>query len=231
MLKRLLIFLVGLLLTLGGCSEKDGDGEHTPSVGDVDTGLARVYINTPGGVDVQSKESWLCGAQITIYDSEGKLDCLGSCDMKGRGNMSWTFPKKSYSLKLGKKSEVLGMPAHKRWCLISNWLDRTMMRNAVAFKIASMMPSLTWTPHGQHVELFVNGMHRGNYYLCEQIKAGKNRVNIEEWGNNAGTGINATGGFIFELDEYFDEAFKLRSPRADFPWMLKDPSILIRRHV
>lgn len=223
MFKTLSIIFVGMLLILGGCSNKDWDAKDVPSIDGIDTGLARVYINTPGAEEIQSKENWLCGAQITIYDSNGMLNYQGICDTKGRGNMSWSFPKKSYSLKFMKKGKVLGMPAHKRWCLISNWLDRTLMRNAVAFKISSMMPSLVWTPRGQHVELFVNGTHRGNYYLCEQIRVGKDRVNVDELDVNSVLWPDISGGFVFEVDDYFDETFKLRSPRAGFPWMLKDP--------
>lgn len=214
---------VGMLLTVAGCDDNGGDVPVYLPIDQVNTGLPKVEIKIPGGEEIQSKEEWLDGVQMTIYDTDGSVNYQGTIQMKGRGNMSWSFPKKSYSLKLSKKKEVLGMPRHKRWCLISNWLDRTMMRNAVAFKISSMMPSLDYTPRGQYVELFINGIHRGNYYLCEQIKVDENRVNIEELDETAVAGLGISGGFIFELDQYFDEEFKLRSPRGNFPWMLKDP--------
>ena len=214
---------VGMLLIVAGCDDNGWDAPVNLPIDKVNTGLPKVEITIPGGGEIQSKEEWLGGVQMTIYDTDGSVNCQGTIEMKGRGNMSWTFPKKSYSLKLSKKKEVLGMPRHKRWCLISNWLDRTMMRNAVAFKISSMMPSLEYTPRGQYVEVFINGTHRGNYYLCEQIKVDENRVNIKDLDGNAVSEPAVSGGYLFELDDYFDEEFKLRSPRAQLPWMLKDP--------
>ena len=129
---------VGMLLTVAGCDDNGWDAPVNLPIDKVNTGLPKVEITIPGGGEIQSKEEWLGGVQMTIYDTDGSVNCQGTIEMKGRGNMSWTFPKKSYSLKLSKKKEVLGMPRHKRWCLISNWLDRTMMRNAgVLFDINS----------------------------------------------------------------------------------------------
>ena len=67
------------------------------------------------------------------------------------------------------------MKKHKRWCLLANWWDRTLIRNAVAFEI-SRNTGLAWTPNGKFVELVLNGNHIGNYYLCEQIKVDENRM-------------------------------------------------------
>lgn len=52
---------------------------------------------------------------------------------------------------------------------------------------------MPWAPRGKFVELFLNGNFLGNYYLCEQIKVDKNRVNIEK----------EDGGFILEFDMGF----------------------------
>lgn len=217
------LMAAGILLAVVSCDDNGWAPPVFLPIDKVNTGLPKVDIRLPGVQEIQSRSEWLDGVQMTIYNADGSINYQGTIEMKGRGNMSWSFPKKSYALKLSKKNEVLGMPRHKRWCLISNWLDRTMMRNAVAFKISSMMPSLEYTPRGRYVELFVNGIHRGNYYLCEQIKVDRNRVDIKDLDNTAVEGPGVTGGFVFELDEYFDEVFKLRSPREQLPWMLKDP--------
>lgn len=176
----------------------------------IDTGLAAVIIDTPGGNAVTSKEDWMEGASISIISKDMVMDCQGTMSIKGRGNDSWGLPKKSYNIKLEKKSSVLGMPKHKRWCLLANWRDRTLMRNAVTFHIAKQT-GLAWTPSGEFVELILNGKHMGNYYLCEQIKVDENRVNISD------------EGFLFELDSYYDEQFKFRSMWRDLPWEFKDP--------
>ncbi len=155
------------------------------------TGLPVVYIQT--SAYVSSKDVWV----------DGKMSIDGSCDfegleqtecrIKGRGNTTWTWPKKPYAVKLEKKREVLGMPAHKRWVLLANFMDRTLMRNAVAMQVGSILDNLAWTPRCRSVELVMNGKHKGTYLLIEQVRVDENRVNIG--GGDA---------FMLECDFHFD---------------------------
>jgi hypothetical protein len=114
------------------------------------------------------------------------------------------------------------MPKHKRWVLLANWMDRTMLRNRVAFRI-SEMTDLAWTPRGEFVEVVLNGEHKGCYYLCEQIKIDENRVNIDELEDTDNEGDAVTGGYLMELDKYYDELFKFKSSIMQLPYMFKDP--------
>ena len=135
------------------------------------TGLPLVYINTPNNESITSKDIWLDPlTTITAINLDGSIDYeAADLAIKGRGNSTWQLPKKPYALKLGAKSEILGMKKHKRWCLLANWMDRTNIRNDIAFHIAKQT-NLAWTPSGKFVELILNGEHKGNYYLCEQIQ-------------------------------------------------------------
>lgn len=187
------------------------------------TGLPVVIINTVNAEPIVSKDDWKEGASMSIINADMTFDYQGTLSIKGRGNSTWNYPKKPYVLKLDSKSKIFGMPKHKRWCLLANYLDRTMIRNAVAFEIARKCPGLEWTPRGEFVEVILNGTHIGNYYLCEQIKVDKNRIDIEELDNTVTDGDGITGGFIMELDTYYDEVNKFKSARRDLPWMFKDP--------
>jgi hypothetical protein len=171
--------------------------------------LPVMYIGTPGEID--SKEIWADCTSLQLLHSDGCDAVYDGAKIRGRGNSTWYFPKKPYALKLGKKAEVLGMPKHKRWVLLANWLDRTLMRNDVAFRIASLMPALDWTPRGTFVDVVVNGVFQGNYYLCEQIKADENRVNVGD------------SGYIVEFDTNFDEVNKFRSAVYNLPVNIKSP--------
>lgn len=186
------------------------------------TGLPVVIINIPDGKEITSKTVWTPDVEMSIYDENGELDYEGTLQMKGRGNTTWQYPKKPYALKLDVKSKILGMAKHKRWCLLANYIDRTLIRNAVAFEISKTI-GMEYTPSGKFVELIVNGKHKGNYYLTEQIKIDKNRVDITELDENATEGDRITGGYIFELDTNYDEVYKFKSPVFNFPWMFKDP--------
>ena len=185
------------------------------------TGLPVVRITTPCAQGDITKEDWVAGASICIENADGSLDLKTTeTEIKGRGNASWTYNKKPYALRLKKKKEVLGMKEHKRWILLANWKDRTLLRNDAAFWLSQQVsdsiksPSFPYTVHGQFVELEFNGVHRGNYYLCEQIKIDKNRVNITKLEDDEVGSTDPyiiTGPYIMEIDNNFDEQFKFRS--------------------
>lgn len=146
-----------------------------------------------------------------------------------RGNVTQQMPKKSFAVKLDSKSGVLDMPAHKRWVLLANWKDRTLMRNEVAFEIAKAFKTaypndgMAWNPSGQHVELVYNGVHVGTYYLCEQIKIDENRLNINDPydAEDAYSGNAEDYGILMESDDGYDEAYQFVS-NARIPFLFKD---------
>ena len=154
-----------------------------------------------------------------------------------RGNTSQAYPKKPFAVKLDSKSEVLGMPAHKRWVLLANWKDKSLMCNHVAFGIAQKFvdtfagnanPGLAWQPHGQFVEVVYNGIHIGNYYLCEQIKIDGGRLDISDpYDDKDYPSITDADldkfGYLIECDDNYDESENGQFLSKHFiPVMLKD---------
>lgn len=193
------------------------------------TGLPIVRVETPGKKAVTSKTVWMDGVTIRIERPDGTVDYEGAMEIKGRGNSTWGYPKKPYALRLKEKDEILGMPSHKRWILLANWKDRTILRNDAAFWL-SRHTGLPYTVRGQFVELVFNGEHKGNYYLCEQIKLNKKRVNIEKMDPMETDPQKITGGWLLELDTYYDygdyvdETHKFRYQNLfNLPWIVKDP--------
>ena len=144
-------------------------------------------------------------AHIIIEKPNGKGVLDIDTEIKGRGNASWTYDKRPYALKLNKKKSVLGMSESKRWILLANWKDRTLLRNDAAFWL-SKKSGLPYTVDGQFVELEFNGEYRGNYYLCEQIKIEPGRVAINEFSES-----DVTGGYLMEIDNNYDEKYKFLS--------------------
>ena len=146
-----------------------------------------------------------------------------------RGNVTQQMPKKPFAVKLDKKHGMLGMPAHKRWVLLANWKDRTLMRNAVAFGIADVFKQtfpndgMEWNPSGQHVELVYNGVYVGNYYLCEQVKIDGNRLDINDPydAEDAYSGNPADYGYLLEADDGYDETWKFTTA-CYVPFLFKD---------
>ncbi len=185
--------------------------------------LPVIYVTTPQQTPILSKDDWVEDGNIRIWMTNGIIGDLGGTSVKGRGNSTWSFPKKPYAIKLDKKAEVLGMPKHKRWVLLANWIDRTLMRNHIAFTIAKNTESLGWTPRGEFVELILNGKHLGNYYLCEQIKIDKSRVNIAEMESTDIDGDAITGGYLLEMDINYDEVNKFHTDIRNLPVNIKEP--------
>lgn len=189
------------------------------------SGLPIVMINTPNGGSINTKETWIEKSTMVIYESDGTVNFDSGNDymnIRGRGNSTWSYSKKPYNIKLNTKTAILGMPKHKRWCLLANYIDRTLMRNAVAFELAKMT-SMDWTPNGRFVELVLNGKPAGNYYLCEAIRIDKNRVNINEMSPNDISGDAITGGYILELDSYYDAEWKFKTSYYRMPVNVKQP--------
>ena len=120
----------------------------------------------------------------------------------GRGNATWTVMQKkpSYTFKLESRQKVLGMPKHKKWVLMANYRDKTLMRNSVAWWISRKLPALKYVPKYVQAEMIFNGVHRGVYQLAEQVRIDKNRVAINEMQITDTEGEAITGGYIIELD-------------------------------
>ena len=183
------------------------------------TGLPVLHLTSPA--QITSKDEWTAGCTMRIVDN-GVTTNYGQIEMKGRGNTTWAFPKKPYALRLGQKAEGLGMAPHKRWVLLANWLDRTLIRNDIGLELARQT-SLEWTPSGRFVEVVFNGRFVGNYYLCEQIRVDKNRLDINTLNATDIEEPNITGGYLLEFDKYYDEVNKFRTKVRDLPCNIKYP--------
>ncbi|SKB72051.1 CotH protein [Sphingobacterium nematocida] len=173
--------------------------------------VPHIQITTAGGEAISSRENYL---QATVsIDGKGRyLDFSGSTEVKGRGNSTWAYPKKPYRLKLNSKSEILGMGSAKNWVLLANYLDPSLMSNAVAMKIGQDL-EVPFTNTIIPVDLTVNGVYKGSYVLTQQIEVQDNRVNIGK------------DGYLLELDTYFDETYKFYSTGYSLPVMIKEPEL------
>ncbi|MBP5334063.1 MAG: CotH kinase family protein [Bacteroidales bacterium] len=181
--------------------------------------VVSIVTTTPGAI--RDKVNWR-DATLRIGNTDGTFTELGHTGIRGRGNWTWEkYPKKPYALKLDSKKAVLGMPAHKRWVLLA--LYRGFIGNALMFEATRRAPALGWAPRGCFVELVLNGEFMGMYYLCEQIKIDKNRVDISELETTDVNYPEVSGGYLLEYDELYDEDYKFKSSGFNLPVQLKSP--------
>ena len=162
-----------------------GDNTHLVQL----TNLPTVVIHTKDNIEPYDKVNEI-DCFISIISDNGQTLLADSAQIRLRGNASMGFPKKPYRIKFAHKHKVLGAPASaKKWTLINNYGDKTLMRNQLAFELSRRF-GMPYTPFCAYVDVIVNGDYKGCYQLCDQIEVKKGRVDIEE------------GGYLIEADAY-----------------------------
>ena len=145
------------------------------------TSVPKLYIGAAFNV-INSKTEWVTTTATFVNGDGTVLYEDGEASIRGRGNTTWTYPKKPYYLKLNKEKKKVNMfdtkAKSRKYILLANWMDRTNLRNAVAFE-AARRTSIKWTPKGEFVDLYLNGEHKGLYYLVEKIEAEEGRLDLK----------------------------------------------------
>jgi len=165
-------------------------------------------------------------------------DYKGYAEAAGRGNSSKDFVKTQYKLELhdsdgeGVDFKFLGFPKEEDFIAYGPELDRTLMKNYLAYNIgrgADMYASRT-----QFVEIFSieDGSelsmddYRGLFLMVEKQKRDKNRIDIEKMNDE-----NPSGGYILYYDnDNYDWDEVVVGPSTQFgmehPFVVKEPKEL-----
>jgi hypothetical protein len=173
----------------------DGNDLLLPQI----TNLPTVSIHTVNAQDIVSKEEYIKGI-VSIVSANGTKFFTDSLEIRGRGNNSWTHPKKPYRMKLANSTHLLDLPAKaKNWTLINSYGDKTLMRNILAYDFSRRL-QMPYTTPAVAVDVVLNGDYKGCYQLCDQIDVRKNRVETDEF--NPITGYT---GYLVEIDAYANQ--------------------------
>jgi len=197
----------------------EGDDSHLWQV----TNLPTVVVNTVDAQEPYDKEHDIPGNIIIISDNGADiLDKPGT--IRERGNASRSFPKKPWRLKFDKKQQVLGSPAKaKKWTLINNYGDKTLMRNILAFEVARMF-GMEFVPFCRPVDVILNGEYKGCYQLCDQVEVNPGRVEVDEMEPTDIAGDALTGGYLVEVDAYADQELSwFTTAHYGLPVTIKSP--------
>ena len=197
------------------------------------SGLPIVKIKTNQVVGpAMDKSSYVEGSLEIIGD--GNFDGLEETNMKikGRGNSTWwictdasagaVVGKCPYQVKFGDKTSILGMPEDKKWVLLAEKSDKSMIRNKIA-RYMGELSDLEYTPNAEYVELFINEDYQGTYLIGQKVEESSNRVDIGD------------DGYLIEIDtdannriDSDDIIFKptiWSSIHTDGVFNIKDPDI------
>ena len=193
------------------------------------TNLPTLSIHVYSGQEPYDKTHDLESNMTLVYDNGTRIQEY-PITARLRGNASIGFPKKPYRIKFndGKSHHMLkGSPLEspakaKKWTLINNYGDKTLMRNILAFEI-SKRAGMPYTPYCQPVDVIMNGQYKGCYQLCDQITADPNRVPITEMEPSDTEEPNISGGYLLEVDAYASGEKSWFSTHRGMPVTIKAP--------
>ena len=175
-------------------------------------------LTAEDGTTYNTKEEWIENCTFRL-DGAGiwpDIDTVEGCEVRGRGNSSWSWNYKSknpYRIKFPKKAKQspFNLTEDRQWVFIANKQNGSMTTNSIAQKIAAMVDAEALC-HMIPIDLYINGHYRGSYCFTEKIGVSDNSVAIDE----------ATG-CLLELDDYYDEDTRFRDSGYNLPVNVKDP--------
>jgi len=178
---------------VGGAAASGGAGGTNPVT--IDAGTDADVSNPPGAMplciialrcdgEIQDEPKIDCG--LDIMSGDGAVVYTGRGGLERRGRSSQAYDKPNYSLELRddagneQPTNLLGMGGEADWILDGSWVDRSFVRNELAYAMFRATGPERWAPEGRFCELALNGEARGIYRLGERIKRDDDRIDIAE---------------------------------------------------
>ncbi len=156
------------------------------------TDVPKIFITTQTNVTRD-----YCAAAVRVIDKKGgtepELSDTGA-KVKIRGNSTSSGAKKPFNIKFSSKTDLLGMGKNKKWCLLANCYEKTLLRNQTVLDFSAAI-GLAYTPKYRVCDVYLNENFLGSYLVTDAIGASKTRVDIDTDANE----------FILERDSYTDE--------------------------
>ena len=129
---------------------------------------------------IEEEKGYEESGTVQLLDLNGGELYEGTAEsIQGRGNSTWGLAKKPFQFKLSKKADLLGFGEAKTWNLIANGYDETRLRNRIAMELAREI-GMSYVPESQMIDLYINHVYYGNYYLSEKVEVDRERVAIRD---------------------------------------------------
>ena len=198
------------------------DDSANISVEGFKTHLPLVVLNTNGQV-IQSRldteGECRINIQVQIIDNKDKLNTLADTPtidtistIRHRGNSSLYYDKKQYALQFLNEDgtdndvEVMGMSAGNEWVLNGTFLDKSLIRNYVAYNIAGEI--MDYAPNIKFCEVFINDgqqySYQGLYAMIESVQQDAARVGISKYDEE-----RAESAYIIRRDRFSEDEVML----------------------
>ena len=158
-------------------------------------GIPRIYVVT-NNENADIVKATKTPASLTVKSEDSKINSASECGtIKLRGNSTANAQKKSYNISFDSKQELIpGCNSGKKWCLLANAFDKSMMRNKLAMDLGKALGGVA-SPGERFVDLYLNGAYMGNYVLSEPADNGRSGVEYNEGSNK-----KPSKDILFELE-------------------------------
>ncbi len=167
------------------------------------------------------KNNWVTSFATKEYNK----DIPETMSLHARGNGTWAGGrKKPFALRLERAEDLLGMGKNKKWNLLANSQDKTLLRNDVFFQLAQNI-GMEFVPQAENVVLYVDGNYQGVYLLTTKVAVDKNRVNLSvgdfliNWG-----APNPAQILYYDSDTWFMDS-EIPKPHAELVWPEEDTDL------
>ncbi len=122
--------------------------------------------------------------RMSLVGTDGEVDYTDKVtEIKARGNSTFTrSDKKAYQFKIKNKTDLINNnpdEACKKWILLANMFDATMVHNSITFQLAADL-GMDYVSHYEAVDLYFDGEFRGSYLLCEKVEIDSSRIDIDD---------------------------------------------------
>ncbi len=177
------------------------------------TELPLVMINTQNQSIIQNTKinclmdiKYNGAGNITYLNSPANI-YSGHIGIEIRGATSSGYPQKPYNIETrtaagsNNNVSILGMPSENDYTLLSNYNDRSLIRNSLAFKLFGEMGNTSCRT--RLCEVLIDSVYKGIYLLSEKIKRDSNRLDISKLTPIDTVGDQLTGGYILQQN-YWD---------------------------
>lgn len=142
--------------------------------------ITRIYVYTEDDNPLITKEN-KTPASITIVSGEDGVNSVAdSGTIKLRGNSTSLADKPAYNISFSSKKKVFeNANSGKKWCLLANAFDKTLLRNKLATDFGAYLGNVA-TPESHYVDLYINGKLQGSYLMSEPAENGRSGIEYDE---------------------------------------------------
>ncbi len=152
-------------------------------------GISAVYVVTNS--DDAITKPVKTPASLTVISGDGSIkDASYYGSIKLRGNSTSFADKPAYNISFDKKQEVMvGKEKGKKWCLLANAYEKTMVRNKLAMDFGAKLGNVA-APGEYYTDLYLDGVYKGTFVISEPAENGRAGVSYDE----------TTDEVLFELE-------------------------------